>query len=81
MVINGGYNNILLRPEIKSTIIDVVNERVIDMAHFHEPKMRHRVVSCWSKVYVLGGYSSEEMEERSNTVYKYDIDFKKWKQC
>lgn len=41
VVISGGFNTVLLRPEFKSLMIDAVNERTIDMANMLEPKMKH----------------------------------------
>lgn len=57
-------------------MIDFTCDRVIEMADLQEAKYKHRIVSCNSKIYVIGGFS--EGHVRSNTVHKYDLDFNRW---
>ena len=45
-VISGGFNTVLLRPELRCVMLDLVNERTIEMANMLEPKLKHQTVSC-----------------------------------
>lgn len=46
-----------------------------------EPKFGHQSVFCNGKLYVLGGYSSPQMTQKLQTVYKYDSDLNRWFIC
>lgn len=51
------------------------------MSNMLEPKYKHAVVNCNSKIYVLGGYSDTSLSVKSHSVYKYDKDLDRWFVC
>ena len=41
VLISGGINTVLMRPELKCLMVDSINERTIDMGSMLEPKFKH----------------------------------------
>ena len=62
-------------------MIDCNNERLIEMPDMLEPKYKHQIVSSNNKIFALGGFSEATQQTKSNTVYKYDLEFNKWFNC
>eukprot|EP00347_Sterkiella_histriomuscorum_P011691 403371477 len=80
-VICGGISTALNQISNQAVFIDLLNERVIEMADMIEGKIKHKTVFCNNKLFVLGGFNNVSMTQKSQTVHKYDLDLKKWFIC
>lgn len=46
-------------------MVDCKNERKIDLTNMLEPKFKHKIVNCNSKIFAIGGFSDSTTHERS----------------